>query len=73
MCVETSDEVYKKLKKARMPDKSMSSVTKRSLETRSKLSELDADEILAPEDWAKTRRILNKAQGKTAKKLMEHN
>ena len=71
--IAVSDEVYKKLKKARMPGESMSSAIKRSLETRPKLSELVGDQILGPEDWRKTRIVLNKAQRKTANKLTENN
>lgn len=70
--IAVSDEVYKKLKKARMPGESMSSAIKRSLETRPKLSGLIGDQILGPEDWAKTRVVLNKAQRKTANKLVEN-
>lgn len=70
--IAVSDEVYKKLKKARLPGESFSSAIKRILETRPKLSELIGDRILSPEDWAKTRRVLNKAQRKTADKLMEN-
>ncbi len=68
--IAVSDEVYKKLKKARMPGESFSSAIKRSLETRPKLSQLVGDQILSPEDWAKTRQILNKAQRRTAGKLI---
>ena len=67
--IAVSDEVYRKLKKARMPGESFSSAIKRNLDTRPKLSELIGDQILSPEDWAKTRKALNKAERKTSNKL----
>lgn len=70
--IAVSDEVYKKLKKARMPGESFSSAIKRNLEARPKLSSLIGDQILSPEDWATTRHFLNKSQRKTAEKLKEN-
>ena len=67
--IAVSDEVYKKLKKARMPGESFSSAIKRSLEKRPKLSEIAGTPILTPKDWSEAKKALAKAEGKTLEKL----
>lgn len=71
--IAVSDEVYRKLKKARMPGESFSSAIKRNLDARPKLSELIGNQILSPEDSAKTRKVLNKAGRKTSNRLFGSN
>jgi predicted CopG family antitoxin len=67
--IAVSDEVYKKLKKARMPGESFSSTIRRSLEMRPKLSEIAGTPILSRKDWREAQRALAKAERKTLEKL----
>lgn len=67
--IAVSDEVYKKLKKARMPGESFSATIKRSLEMKPKLSSIAGSRTLTREDWIETRRILEKSERKTLEKL----
>lgn len=67
--IAVSDEVYKKLKKAKMPGESFSSTIRRSLEMRPKLSEIAGTSILSSKDWTETRKALEKAERKTLEKL----
>ena len=67
--IAVSDEVYKKLKKAKMPGESFSSTIKRSLELRPKLSSVAGTKILSREDWIETRRVLAKSERRTLSEL----
>lgn len=67
--IAVSDEVYKKLKKARMPGESFSATIKRSLEMKPKLSSIAGSRTLTREDWIETRRILEKSERKALEKL----
>ena len=67
--IAVSDEVYKKLKKAKMSGESFSSAIKRSLESRPKLSSIAGTRILSTEDWAEARRALAKSERKTLREL----
>jgi len=68
--IAVSDEVYKKLKKAKKPGESFSSAIKRSLEMRPKLSEIAGNRTLSREDWDEAQRALVKAERKTLDKLL---
>lgn len=63
--IAVSDEVYMRLKKARMPGESFSSTIKRSLEMRPKLSDIAGTRTLTKKDWREAQRALSKAEGKT--------
>jgi predicted CopG family antitoxin len=67
--IAVSDEVYKKLKKARMPGESFSSAIKRSLEARPKLSEIAGTPLLSLKDWTETQKELAKTERKTLEKM----
>ncbi len=68
--IAVSDDVYKKLKKARMPGESFSSTIKRSLEMKPKLSDVVGTRTLSREDWRVAQRILAKSERKTLEKLV---
>jgi predicted CopG family antitoxin len=63
--IAVSDDVYKKLKKAKMSGESFSSAIKRTLETRPKLSEIAGSRILTPKEWNESQRALAKAERKS--------
>jgi predicted CopG family antitoxin len=67
--IAVSDEVYRKLKKARMPGESFSSTIRRTLEARPKLTDIVGKGILTHEDWAKTRKVIAKSEKMTLEKL----
>ena len=67
--ITVSDEVYKKLKKAKMPGESFSSTIKQALEMRPKLSVNAGNRILSREDWEEAQRALAKVERKTFDKL----
>ncbi len=67
--IAVSDEVYKRLKKAKMPGESFSSTIKRSLEMRPKLSDIAGTRTLTQEDWKDIVKTLAKAEKKTLEKL----
>ena len=67
--IAVSDEVYKKLKKAKMPGESFSSAIKRSLEMRPKLSDIAGSRILSQKDWNESQRALSKAETKSMREL----
>ena len=67
--IAVSDEVYKKLKKARVPGESFSATIKRSLERKPRLSSVVGSGTLSREDWSETKKILEKSERKTLEKL----
>ena len=67
--IAVSDEVYKKLKKARVPGESFSATIKRSLEARPKLSSIAGSAILTKEDWNQTKKAISRAERKTLEEL----
>ena len=67
--IAVSDEVYKKLKKARVPGESFSATIKRTLERKPRLSSVVGSGTLTREDWSETKKILEKSERKTAEKL----
>ncbi|MGI0079057.1 MAG: antitoxin VapB family protein [Nitrososphaerales archaeon] len=67
--IAVSDEVYRKLKKAKMPGESFSSTIKRSLEIRPKLSDIAGTRTLTQEDWKGAQKVLAKAEKKTLEQL----
>jgi predicted CopG family antitoxin len=70
--IAVSDEVYKKLKKAKMPGESFSSTIKRSLEMRPKLSDVAGTRTLTRADWKEAQRVLRKSERKTLEKVLEN-
>jgi predicted CopG family antitoxin len=67
--IAVSDDVYKKLKKARIPGESFSSTIKRSLEMKPRLSDVIGTQTLTREDWREAQRVLAKSDRKTLQKL----
>ena len=67
--IAVSDEVYRKLKKARMPGESFSSTIKRTLEMRPKLSDVVGSRTLSREDWKEAQQVIKKSERKTLQKL----
>ena len=71
--IAVSDEVYKKLKKAKKPGESFSSTIKRSLEMKPKLSSIAGNRTLSREDWKEAKRALAKAERKTRDTIQVRN
>jgi predicted CopG family antitoxin len=67
--IAVSDDVYRKLKKARKPGESFSATIRRSLEMRPRLSEIAGTPVLTREDWREAQKTLAKAESKTVKRL----
>jgi predicted CopG family antitoxin len=67
--IAVSDEVYRKLKKARMPGESFSSAINRTLEMRPKLVEVIGTRTLSKDDWKQAQGVLKKSERKTLEKL----
>ncbi|HKW05705.1 MAG TPA: antitoxin VapB family protein [Nitrososphaerales archaeon] len=60
--IAVSDDMYRRLKKARMPGESFSAAIKRRLEAKPKLSTIIGSGTLTREDWNETRKILEKSE-----------
>lgn len=67
--IAVSDDVYKKLKKARMPGESFSAAIRRTMENRPKLASVVGSRTLTQEEWNEAKRILAKSEKKTLEKL----
>ncbi len=67
--IAVSDDVYKKLKKARMPGESFSSTIRRSLESRPKLTDIVGSKTLTREDWEEAKKLIAKSERITLSNL----
>ncbi len=67
--IAISDEVYELLKKSKMPGESFSTVIKRNLKNRGKLSDLIGRRTITSDDWKEIKMHLSRAQEKTAREL----
>jgi predicted CopG family antitoxin len=67
--IAVSDDVYRRLKKARMPGESFSATIRRTLDARPKLSTIVGSGTLTREEWTETKKILEKSERKTIEKL----
>ncbi len=67
--IAVSDEVYELLKKSKMPGESFSTVIKRGLSRKGKISEIAGTRTIGIDGWKAAKLYLEKAQRKTNREL----